>query len=64
MASVTGLQTQDKRNEKTTELTGTATMDTGDDVLIIEIPVEDQAPTNRTVEVRWQIVLKEVEDTP
>jgi len=62
MASVTGLQTDDKRKEKATTLTGTATMDTGDDILIIEIPPQDQAPTNRTVEVKWQVTLKEVED--
>ncbi len=59
MASVTGIQTRDSRKERKALLTGKATMAFGDDVLIVNIPADDQPPTGRTSQIRWQIRIVE-----
>ena len=59
MASTTGIQTRDTHKERTVVIEGTAKFVFGDDVLIINIPVEDQPPTGRTTQIRWEIKIVE-----
>ncbi len=59
MASVTGIQTRDTRKERKAVLKGDALMAVGDDVLLITIPTEDQPPTGRTTQIRWQVRIVE-----
>ena len=59
MPSVTGVQTRDTHKERKAVLKGDALMAAGDDVLLIEIPTEDQPPAGRTTQVRWQVRIVE-----
>ena len=59
MATVVGTQTSENEKNRKVVLVGTANMAFGDDVLLINIPVEHQAPTGRTIEVQWQVVITE-----
>ena len=64
MATVVGTQTSESEKNRIVVLIGTATMEFGDDILLITIPPEHQAPTGREIEVRWEVTLREVEDVP
>ena len=64
MATVVGTQTSENEKNRIVILIGTATMEFGDDVLLIPIPPEHQAPLGREIEVKWEVILKEVEDIP
>ncbi|KKN30216.1 hypothetical protein LCGC14_0836220 [marine sediment metagenome] len=59
MASATGIQTRDTHKERKVVIKGDALMTAGDDVLVIEIPAEDQPPTGRTSQIRWQVRIVE-----
>ena len=64
MAIVAGLQTSEEEDEKTVILKGTAELQPADDTLRITIPTEHQAPTNRTIDIRWSIRIVEQDFTP
>ncbi len=64
MANVTGIQgerEEDDLSEKRFILRGTAQMFKGDDELIIQIPMDSDAPTGRTINGRWKLRIKERE---
>jgi hypothetical protein len=64
MAGVLGLQTSEDEKDRKVILVGTATMEVGDDVLLIDIPTEHQAPTGRETELKFEVKLTEVKDVP
>ena len=64
MASVLGIQTSQNEKNRKVVLSGTATMEVGDDVLLIDIPSEHQAPTGRETELKFEIKITEVKDVP
>ncbi len=63
MATIVGTQTADEEKERMVTLKGTAQMNPGDEVLQIDIPPENQAPTGRVLEIRWEVKLIEQEVT-
>lgn len=59
MAQVIGTQTSENEKNRKVVLLGTANMAFGDDILLINIPIEHQAPPGRTIEVEWQVIIVE-----
>jgi len=64
MASVLGIQTSQNEKNRKVILRGTATMEVGDDVLLIDIPSEHQAPTGRETELKFEVKIVEAKDVP